>query len=139
MITSPCNGHCGEPCLGQEPTDDCGEGLPMRDVDNGDRVRGGVATDDPTDAAEFFQQYGLPNLLSDDEADADEVDAAAGSEGAVGWPVHHHQLLRPLYPGPGRHCNVQQFAYALFRIKTGSIRDDRADQLCKMIAEIMHA
>lgn len=101
------------------------------DMDDEVRVRGGVGRDDPVDAAEFFHQYGLPNLLSDNEDESADGDPC--HDGTVGWPVA--QLLRPLYPGS--HYNVQQFAYALFKIKTGSIRDDRADQLCKMIAEIM--
>lgn len=96
-----------------------------------DRTRGGVAEEDPVDAAEFFRQYGLPNVLSDDEDEEYDVDTA--NAGEVGWPVH--QLLKPLYPGS--HYTVQQFAYAMLKIKTGSIRDDRADQLCKMIAHIM--
>lgn len=95
------------------------------------RPRGGVEAEDPLDAAEFFNQYGLPNLLSDDEDEDHDGDSCA--DGVAGWPVH--QLLKPLYPGS--HYNVQQYAYAMFKIKTGSIRDDRADQLCKIIAEIM--
>lgn len=132
-VTSPRTGHCEAPSWGQQQTPACGWWQTPEGDDHDDRVRGGVANDDPIDAAEFFQQYGLPNLLSDDEDEADEVDA--GVAVPEGWPVH--QLLRPLYPGC--HYNVQQFAYALMKIKTGSIRDDRADQLCKMIAEVMPA
>lgn len=123
----PVNGDPGQ-CLDAVPCDGASE---PEEVPPDVRARGGVDREDPVDAAEFFNQYGLPNLLSDDDIDDEDVDVA--NVGEAGWPVH--QVLRPLYPGS--HYTVQQYAYALFKIKTGSIRDDRADQLCKLLAEIM--
>lgn len=99
-------------------------------------LRGGVDDDvDPAppangaDAEAYFQAHGLPNVLEDDEGAED-----AGEEATLdAWPLE--RLLKPLYPGC--EFTVQQFCYALFRLKTGSIHDDRADLLCKLFAQVM--
>lgn len=98
-------------------------------------MRGGVVDvdpelqDHPADAEAFFQQHGLPNVMVDDVDD----DAGADPETPDAWSMEY--MLQPLYPGC--QYTVQQFCYAMFRIKTGSIHDDRADLLCKMLAQVM--
>lgn len=101
------------------------------------RMRGGLefeeqedgVHDDPLDAEEFFHAHGLPNLLADDAEEHEQEQEAGGGA----WC--REKLDKPLYPG----CKytVEQYSYALFRVKTGSIHDDRADMLCKLISEAM--
>lgn len=100
-------------------------------------LRGGLEEEEDPDLQEhaddaeaYFQALGLPNLLADEEEEADEAGGAATKEA---WPLE--LLQKPLYPGC--QYTVQQFCYALFRVKTGSIRDDRADLLCKLMAQVM--
>lgn len=111
--------------------DDDDEGL-------GWRMRGGDGDQDPlgnTQAAQqYFGHFGLPDLEDDDELDEALRDLPSlGASPDGGWD--RARLKKSLYPG----CkySVEHFAYALFKIKTGSIHDDRADQLCKLIAEVM--
>lgn len=103
-----------------------------------ERIRGGVDDEEeenvleyPADVEAYFEQHGIPNVFVDDH-----VDEAGNEEGdacATAWPVE--RLSQPLYPG----CpyTVQQYSYAMMKIKTGSIHDDRADQLCKLFAKVM--
>lgn len=117
---------------GAREIDDHGE-----DVEDGaeERMRGGIDDDvvpvgDPQDAQQWFHDHGLPNLLDDEEYEGVEEEEEL-DDGR--W--NQVRLDKPLYPG----CkySVREYAYALFKIKTGSIHDDRADQICKLIAEVM--
>jgi len=99
------------------------------------RMRGGIEDGDsvedaPEDAA-FLAHFGL---LEDIDFDAEEAgEGEAGTREDNRWC--RETLSSPLYPGC--RYSVEQYSYAMFKIKTGSIHDDRADKLCKLVAEIM--
>lgn len=95
-----------------------------------DDVSGEAFVEDTNDAVAFFNQWGLPNLLDDGiDEEAPEDDALSSSH----WT--RDRLEVPLFPGS--RYTVEQYSYALMKIKNGSIHDDRADQLCKLLAEVL--
>lgn len=108
-----------------------------------DRLRGGDELEDPFDAddaaggpagaQEYFDHFNLPGHMGPDEMMAHVAGMQKDGQAAEGWSKD--RLKQPLYPG----CpySVEHFSYALFKIKTGSIHDDRADLLCKLFAKVM--
>ena len=84
--------------------------------------------EDPVDAGAFLDGFGLPNVLADgdeDVLDPDEGGCNAWSDERLNQPLHNDT-----------HYTVREFSYALLKIKTGSIRDESADRMCKLFAAI---
>lgn len=84
---------------------------------------------DQNNAEAFFEQWGLPNLLDDDE----DMDDPEETHSQGRWTPE--KLDSPLFKGC--RYTVREFSFAMMKIKTGSIRDDRADLLCKLCAEVL--
>lgn len=103
-----------------------GEGVRMRGGDTD--IDDDAPVEDPPDLQEYLAQHGIAPLP--DEEDEFDVDPNGGLSQ---WP--RERLIQPLFPGSA--YTVEQFSYALMRIKTGSIHDDRADQLCKLFKRVM--
>lgn len=105
--------------------------------DDGCRLRGGVedgdSVEDPPEDAAFLEHFGILDDIDFDTEDPENGGVDPETHDDHRWS--QEMLASPLYPGC--RYSVEQYSYAMFKIKTGSIHDDRADKLCKLVAEIM--